>query len=392
MSLDVKRLWSDWECLFSQNSHKFQSVNVACSGGLDSIVLLHLLWSFSNEKKIFSLGVIHVNFGLRGKESLEDQKFVEQLSRFYGLLCKVKEISKEERLEIRGESVQEWARRIRYQLFDRISNNKNIVALAHHSDDLAENVILRMSRGSSPGILPGMSVLSGFYWRPLLCFSKKDILNYAKEHKLKYREDSSNEKLDYSRNRVRTLVLPELEKLYRGASKRIIQCALETQDVMSFIEQSVGPEFETALSNDGILLKQFKKIPDGVVLTLLFYLFKKMKEPLYQESSRGHPLKPQVSKDFMLQLLQKIREKTGESENPARGTSEKVTKWEREIPSGGLVTIDQERLWIAEDRHPQKKLRSDQHDRTLCRHEYNLTLEDCRGTWWSSLGRVGRSG
>ena len=212
-------------------SKQFQGVVVSISGGLDSTALLQAIWRLHQTQKNFRLAAFHCAYGLRGSESYDDLIFCETLAKERDIPFIYREITPEERLRRSGEGVQEWARRIRQEEFQRLARQGWIVALAHHRDDLAENVLIRLARGSSPGNLLGMQAWSAPYWRPLLNYPKKVLHERLQAEGLSYREDSSNQGDAYSRNIIRHRILPELEALYPGAAARLVACAEDARDL-----------------------------------------------------------------------------------------------------------------------------------------------------------------
>ncbi len=206
----------------SRFSKEYQGVALACSGGPDSVALFHILYQLLKEKKIFSLALVHINFGLRGKESWEDEKFVESLARKYGLPYFVKSPSNEEFSNRKIKNVQNWARTYRYKVFSQLADKGWLVALGHTRDDVVENIIMRMARGVGPASLMGMSVFNPPFWRPLLEVPKKDLLAWLTHYEITYRNDSSNKQLKYSRNVVRHKIVPELEKIYPQHKRKYI--------------------------------------------------------------------------------------------------------------------------------------------------------------------------
>ena len=204
----------------------FKGVMVACSGGLDSTVLLHNLWQIRNLKKNLKIAVTHVNFHLRGEESDGDQKFLEDFCSQRQIELNVYDAPNPHDTS-EGESTQEWARRIRYEHFDKLQAQGWLIALAHHHDDVAENVIFRMSRGAFPENLIGMKRLERGFYRPLLSITRSTIKDYAARHNVHFRHDSSNDKLSYSRNKIRLKAMPVLEDVAPGASGRIVKTAEE---------------------------------------------------------------------------------------------------------------------------------------------------------------------
>jgi tRNA(Ile)-lysidine synthase len=184
-----------------------KSYLLACSGGLDSICLGELLTLAS-----IPFEVAHMNFQLRGKESEEDEAFVKQWANSKKVPIHIKHSATKEYADIYGLSTQMAARNLRYQWFEEVRINQNLegILLAHHEDDQMETVFLNLFRGTGIEGLYGMADRRGKLIRPLLPFSRKDLEEFALENHLNWREDSSNSKLDYKRNKLRHLVLPAI--------------------------------------------------------------------------------------------------------------------------------------------------------------------------------------
>ena len=183
---------------------------ICCSGGVDSIVLFHLMLSVNK-----NIIVAHCNFKLRGVESDKDEEFVKKLSeensiKFYSKSFDTKKIK-----EHSNNSIQMIARDLRYEFFDKISNELKInhILTAHHLNDSLESFIINLSRGSGLDGLTGVPMLNGKIKRPLIDFEKKEIIDYAKNKNLRWREDSSNNSNSYLRNKVRNNIINELEDL-----------------------------------------------------------------------------------------------------------------------------------------------------------------------------------
>lgn len=203
------------------------------------------------------MAIFHVNFGLRGSDSLEDQRFTENLAKKYGVsfFC-----HNYRGLEDRhkGKSIQEWARDVRYSLLNRYHSNFDLFAVGHHLDDHAENLIFRAVRGVNFEQLSGMKCLHEKTWRPLLKVSKKDLLQYSAANGLEFRKDKSNDSNSYSRNRIRNLVLPELEKIFPDAQNKISSLASEIDQISNFLEEYL----------EGFLRGFSTSLPLGEVYTL----------------------------------------------------------------------------------------------------------------------------
>lgn len=184
---------------------------IGVSGGADSIALLDLLTTLPGFP--LRLIVAHLNHCLRGAESDADEAFVRQQAAVYGLIC---EVRKEDVLKIAasdGCSVEEAGRTARYQFFEELRKQyqANSIAVAHHQDDQAETFLLRLLRGSGTSGLGGMQRRTqNHIIRPLLDFSRAELLNYLSSKGLQFREDQSNLDQTYLRNRIRHQLLPLL--------------------------------------------------------------------------------------------------------------------------------------------------------------------------------------
>jgi tRNA(Ile)-lysidine synthase len=183
---------------------------VAVSGGMDSVALLHLLNNLE-----FTIAVAHVNFQLRGDESNCDEAFVKALAAqnnvpFYSKCYDTKSFADKE-----GISKQMAARDLRYKWFEELATQHqfDFIATAHHLDDQIETFFINLLRGTGISGLKGIPAKSGLIIRPLLLFYRSEIEEYVKTRRLDYREDSSNFKTDYLRNRIRHKLLPLLDEL-----------------------------------------------------------------------------------------------------------------------------------------------------------------------------------
>lgn len=183
---------------------------VACSGGIDSMVLINVL-----QKLNYTIAIAHCNFQLRFEESNEDEKFIEQYANensipFHVIKFDTKALKKEKNI-----STQMAARELRYEWFEQIrkENHYHKIAVAHHLDDQIETILLNLSKGTGIQGLAGMQAKNEFIIRPMLEISRQQIINYASENNIEYREDSSNASDDYQRNKLRHHVLPILKEI-----------------------------------------------------------------------------------------------------------------------------------------------------------------------------------
>lgn len=180
-----------------------EPVVVAVSGGLDSVVLLHMLHSAGIR------GVVaHVNYGFRGEESDADEALVRRLAQDLGWPVRVSHPN------IESGNRQDESRKHRYDFFEevRIEIGASCIVLAHHQDDQVETIVLKLLRGARLDACHGMLPQRGRIVRPLLSTPQSELIEYARIHELEWREDASNADRKYLRNHVRHDILPHLDK------------------------------------------------------------------------------------------------------------------------------------------------------------------------------------
>lgn len=193
-------------------------VGVAVSGGADSTALLCLLEELSAELG-FVLSVLHLNHGLRGADSDEDEKFAAELARTHGLEISVERVDVAAAARCNGWNLEDAGRRLRYQFFERAvkQGNATRVAVAHTADDQAETVLARLLRGTGPRGLAGIYPVMGIVVRPLLEVRRQELREYLAQRGQVWREDQSNLDETRLRARLRNRLLPILEKEYQPA-------------------------------------------------------------------------------------------------------------------------------------------------------------------------------
>jgi len=174
---------------------------IACSGGVDSMVLAHL----AGECK-FEFALAHCNYKLRGQDSDLDQELVSS----WGQERKIEVHSKTFDLSDETNSIQLKARQYRYDWFLSLLSTENFdfILTAHHADDSMETFFINLSRGTGLEGLTGIPQKNEHIVRPLLPFSKKEILGFAQSEAIPWREDESNTELKYVRNRIRHEIVP----------------------------------------------------------------------------------------------------------------------------------------------------------------------------------------
>ncbi|MCM4163024.1 MULTISPECIES: tRNA lysidine(34) synthetase TilS [unclassified Arenibacter] len=184
---------------------------LACSGGVDSVVLAHLFTSCHLD---FSL--THCNFKLRASESDKDEDLVRELAKELGKELFVTSFDTHGYMAEHKINLQIAARQLRYNWFSQIMAAHKIKTLvtAHHADDNLETFLINLSRGTGIEGLTGIPVLTNTISRPLLIFSRTEIKKYAEENTIHWREDASNENTKYVRNNIRHNIVPKLKELH----------------------------------------------------------------------------------------------------------------------------------------------------------------------------------
>lgn len=226
-----------------------QSILVAVSGGVDSVVLLELLHRLAEEHH-WQLIVAHYNHHLRGRSSTADARFVQRLAAAKKLKCIVGSGQVRAVAEAQGWSIEMAARELRHQFLAHaaLDHHCHVIALAHHADDQTELFFLRLLRGAGPDGLSGMA------WRnpspaseqvelvrPLLDIPKQALVDIARKEKLRFREDATNTDKDILRNRIRHRLLPELQKHFQPAIYQTVPRLMETLAAETdFVRQAVA--------------------------------------------------------------------------------------------------------------------------------------------------------
>lgn len=184
-----------------------QKTLLAVSGGVDSMVLLHLFSALN-----INFAVAHCNFQLRGTESDLDEKLVADFCKKNHIPFFVEKFDTMQIVKSKNVSIQIAARELRYHWFKQLStaNNYQFIATAHHLNDQVETFLINFTRGTGIDGLIGIPEKNEQIIRPLLPFSREEILNYAVDNRVEWREDQSNALTKYQRNKIRHLVVPVL--------------------------------------------------------------------------------------------------------------------------------------------------------------------------------------
>ncbi len=204
-----------------------QKVLLTVSGGIDSMVLLHLF-----EQSEIDYGVAHCNFKLRGAESDGDEEFVKTKVLSTGVPAFFETFDTKDYAAVNGISIEMAARELRYNFFEkvRVENNFDLIATAHHQDDLIETFFLNLSRKTGIKGLTGIKAKSGRIIRPLLFATRSEIEKYSHNYYIEYREDSSNNEIVFQRNYLRHKIIPLFSELNPAFKKNLLATVENLKD------------------------------------------------------------------------------------------------------------------------------------------------------------------
>lgn len=229
---------------------KQDKILLTVSGGVDSMVLMSLMVNAG-----YSVGVAHCNFQLRGQESDEDEILVQENARRYGIVCYNRRFQTEEEMELTGESMEMAARRLRYGWFQELCNEYGytVIAVAHHIDDSIETFFINLLRGTGLRGLTGIHNQVGRVVRPLMFATRKEIMDYALQKHIPFREDSSNKSTKYLRNKIRLGLTPRIREISPRFPFVMQRNLKRLMDAQLFIDSAIGEIYDNiATCKDGI--------------------------------------------------------------------------------------------------------------------------------------------
>lgn len=251
------------------------------SGGPDSIAMLNILNEIRNDKKIdltFDIIVAHINHMIR-KEAIEDEKYVEEYCNKKGIEFYSKSIDVQKLANNNKIGTEEAGRLVRYEFFDEIlqKTNSNKIAIAHNKNDKAETIIMNLMRGSGISGLKGIEEKRDKYIRPLIECDRKEIEKYCQEEELNPRIDKTNFENDYTRNKVRNIVIPYIKQEFNpniiNTLNRLSELVREEE---KYIEKQVEKTYNDVLLEEKekeiiLDLKKFNKEEKVIKSRLVLY-------------------------------------------------------------------------------------------------------------------------
>lgn len=274
------------------------------SGGADSMALLSYLLSRSD----LTVTAVHIHHGIRGEEADGDAALVENFCAGHGVSFRRVDVDVPAEAADRGLSLETAGRLIRKEIFEALMKELGCTktALAHHADDQAETLLMHLCRGTGLKGAAGIRPACGGSVHPLLCVSKAEILEYCGREGIPYRTDSTNLSTEYTRNKIRMEILPQLDRIYPGAPAHL---AAFTRDAAEWVD------FADSLAEDAMektVCRKEKNGRDAYVIDLSGF---NTKHPLIQGEilrrvlimAAGTPV------DIERRHIDMIRERLGES-------------------------------------------------------------------------------
>ncbi len=196
---------------------------LSISGGVDSMVLLNLLSSIKKVKKN-AIYCVHINHHLR-IDSDQDEQLVKSVCKERDVPLAIYHLDPSKKKD--GQSIEEWGRDRRYKILEKVRQEQkaHYILTAHHANDQAETILMHLSQGAGPNGLSGISQSENHILRPLLEIPKNEIIQYAKDYNIEFRDDFTNHDIKHPRNHVRSKVIPALENVYPNVVSQLERSA-----------------------------------------------------------------------------------------------------------------------------------------------------------------------
>ncbi|MFH0842715.1 MAG: tRNA lysidine(34) synthetase TilS [Bacteroidota bacterium] len=232
---------------------KGDRILLAVSGGIDSMVMAHLF-----TRTCFETGIAHCNFCLRGKESDRDEELVRKFASDNDIIFFSKRFDTKKYAGEKGISIQVAARELRYGWFEEVikKNGFSRTAVAHNLNDNIETMLINLTRGTGVTGLTGMRPVNNRIIRPLLFATRETISIYCKSKGIKYREDRSNAETKYTRNKIRSLVIPVLREINPSIEATLQKTAerlRDTDDIVTYFMKELKQKILFERDGDTIL-------------------------------------------------------------------------------------------------------------------------------------------
>ena len=236
-------------------------VTVALSGGADSVALLYALHNLEGRLNI-TLKAAHLNHLIRGEEAFRDEEFVKKLCSSLNVPLHSAEIDVPKFAKEQGLSLETAARQVRYDFLNKI--NEGVIATAHTASDNLETVILNLTRGSGAYGLCGIPIKRDSIVRPLISCTREMIEDYCKKHSLNYVTDSTNLSDDYTRNKIRHLIVPVLKELNPRVENAVLRSSRSVVGLTDIAKQQSKSYIDRYFADNKLSLAKFSNLNSEV--------------------------------------------------------------------------------------------------------------------------------
>ena len=251
--------------------NKKNCVYVAFSGGSDSVALLYACSLLKKDGRLDDLKAIHINHNLSPNADLWEKHCIK--------LCKeldIELIIENIIIKTDKDGLESAARKGRYDVFSRTIKENEQLLLAHHADDVAETILFRLFRGTGldglQGPKPKRKIGKGTLIRPLLKFSKAELLDFIKMHKVDFIEDESNQESNQDRNYIRNSIMPVVDKRWKNSQKRIQHTAELIQDKQEIFNNLFSEKFSKIIINNAMPIEELNALSENEAKELLRHL------------------------------------------------------------------------------------------------------------------------
>lgn len=334
MKAEVVKQFIERNALFAPD----ERVLVALSGGADSVALLRLLCALG-----YDCRAAHCNFHLRGTESDRDEAFVRRMCREQGVTLYVTHFDTQEEARRRKVSIEMAARDLRYAWFEEVRKECGaaVIAVAHHSDDSVETLLLNLIRGTGLNGLRGIRPKNGRVVRPLLCMNRQEILTCLKEMGQTYVTDSTNLQNLYTRNKIRLDLLPLMQTINPSVKENLLKMTAHLEGVAHIYQQAVDEARRRVMTAEGISIEALEQECEPE--TVLYECLSPLGFRAAQVSEMYQSLKGQSGKEFVGRGWRAVKDRRMLLLAPIEEMEEPRLQWEeRRLTSDFVIPRDKQ--------------------------------------------------
>jgi len=251
--------------------NNYDRIVVGCSGGPDSMALLDMLLNIRDKYHLFIV-VATINYNVR-KESVEEFNYVKRFCEERNIIFESKSVN-----NYSNENFEFEARVIRYRFFKELVKKYalNYIMVAHHCDDLIETIMMKIVRGSNLKGYSGFKKIVDFkdfkIVRPLISFTKDELINYCNDNNIKYYIDSSNSNIEYTRNRFRKVLLPFFKEEDNDVHKKFLKFSNTLDETFNYVSRERDKALNRCYRDNCILIDKFKLEDNFIQKEIIYYL------------------------------------------------------------------------------------------------------------------------